>query len=119
MSAPSRAGGLSCHVLDTSQGRPATGVRIALERFEEPSGWSPVAVSTTDSDGRVRDLLGGQPLEPGEYRARFETGDYFERRGVQSFYPRVEVTFAVASADEHYHVPLLLSPHGYTTYRGS
>jgi len=95
---------LSTHVLDTAAGRPAVGVPVALSKVDGEL----LAEATTDDDGRVAPI--GGDLEPGDYRLRFETGG--------PFYPEVVVTFRI-TADEHHHVPLLLSPHGYTTYRGS
>jgi 5-hydroxyisourate hydrolase len=103
--------GITTHVLDTSRGRPATGVPVVLERAAD-SGWHPVGRGTTDADGRVRDLLTSAP-EDGRYRLTFDTGAY------SRFYPEVTVTFVVEGGEEHYHVPLLLSPFGYSTYRGS
>lgn len=103
--------GITTHVLDTSRGRPAAGVPVALERAVD-SGWQPIGRSTTDADGRARDLLSSAP-EAGSYRLTFDTGAY------SHFYPEVTVTFVVEGGEEHYHVPLLLSPFGYSTYRGS
>jgi 5-hydroxyisourate hydrolase len=104
---------ISTHVLDTSRGRPAAGVAVVLER-QEGDGWSPVGEATTDADGRVGELA---PAGAGEgvYRLTFDTGSYFEA----GFYPRVAVEFRVDDGAEHHHVPLLLSPFGYSTYRGS
>jgi len=99
---------LSTHVLDIAQGRPAPGLRVELL-----FGGGQVAAGVTDADGRVAPL--GGDLEAGSYALRFDTGGYL---GPDAFYPEVVVTFAVG-ADEHYHVPLLLSPYGYSTYRGS
>ncbi len=106
---------VSSHVLDTSRGRPAAGVAVRLERSGRDS-WEPIADSVTDSDGRVA-RLGDGPLTPGLFRLVFGTGQYYARRDVDSFYPEVVVSFLVD--DGHYHVPLLLSPFGYSTYRGS
>ena len=89
-----------------------------LHRRGSDGTWIDIARGTTDSDGRTGELVNG-PLVAGTYRLTFETGEYFERRSVATFYPRVEITFSVADPGEHYHVPLLLSPHGYSTYRGS
>jgi 5-hydroxyisourate hydrolase len=108
---------ITTHVLDTSRGRPAVGVPVALERAVD-SAWQPVGRGTTDADGRVRDLLASPP-EAGHYRLVFDTGAYFRAVGEAGFYPEVSVTFVVGHAEEHYHVPLLLSPFGYSTYRGS
>ena len=109
--------GITTHVLDTALGSPAAGVRVVLERAEG-SGWEPVGSGTTDADGRAKDLLSAAPQE-GRYRLRFDTGEYFRAAGATGFYPEVSVTFAVERGEEHYHVPLLLSPFGYSTYRGS
>ena len=109
--------GITTHVLDTSRGRPAAGVPVVLERALD-SGWSPAGRGTTDADGRASDLLSSGP-EEGRYRLTFDTGAYFRAVGEVGFYPEVVVTFVVERAEEHYHVPLLLSPFGYSTYRGS
>jgi 5-hydroxyisourate hydrolase len=111
--------GISTHVLDTARGVPAAGVAVTLER-RIGGGWNPAGAGETDADGRVRALLpeGARP-EPGEYRIRFDVGSYFARLGVAAFYPRIEIAFEVARPDEHHHVPLLLAPFGYSTYRGS
>jgi 5-hydroxyisourate hydrolase len=108
---------VTTHVLDTSLGRPAAGVPVRLEQLigGEPS---PVAQASTDDDGRVRDL-GPAGLPPGTYRVVFDTGTYFARSGQRSFYPEVAVSFLIDRADGHYHVPLVLSPFAYSTYRGS
>jgi 5-hydroxyisourate hydrolase len=103
--------GITTHVLDTSRGCPATGVPVVLERAVN-AGWESVGRGTTDADGRVRDLLTSTP-EDGRYRLTFDTGAH------SRFYPEVTVTFVVEGGAEHYHVPLLLSPFGYSTYRGS
>jgi 5-hydroxyisourate hydrolase len=108
---------ITTHVLDTSRGRPAAGVPVALDRAVD-SGWQPVSHGTTDDDGRASGLLSSAP-EPGRYRLTFDTGAYFRAVGDTGFYPEVSVTFVVGRGEEHYHVPLLLSPFGYSTYRGS
>jgi 5-hydroxyisourate hydrolase len=111
---------ITTHVLDTALGRPAVGVAIVLERVE--SGGSPVQIGAgiTDGDGRQRALLPpGEGAENGDYRLRFATHSYFARDGRETFYPEVVVEFRVAGPTAHYHVPLLLSPYGYATYRGS
>ena len=108
---------ITTHVLDTSRGCPAAGVPVTLERAVD-SGWQPVGRGTTDADGRVRGLLASVPVD-GRYRLTFDTGVYFRSVGEAGFYPEVSVTFVVGDRQEHYHVPLLLSPFGYSTYRGS
>ena len=105
--------GISTHVLDTGLGRPAAGVAVRLE-FRTIGEWVLMATTTTDEDGRVAELLAG-PLDIGEYRIGFDIAGY--RDG--AFFPEVLITFRVTTIDEHHHVPLLLSPFGYTTYRGS
>jgi 5-hydroxyisourate hydrolase len=104
---------LSTHVLDTSRGRPAAGIRVTLET----AAGAALGEGVTDDDGRITDL-GAGPLDAGDYRLRFATGAWFAGRDVEAFYPEVLVTFTVAG-DEHFHVPLLLNPFGYSTYRGS
>ena len=112
-------GAITTHVLDISRGRPAAGVTISLE-LQSDQGWQALGRGTTDADGRLRTLLPDDfKLAPGIYRLTFETGAYFAAQQVESFYPQVEITFVVRAAAEHYHVPLLLSPFGYSTYRGS
>jgi 5-hydroxyisourate hydrolase len=109
--------GITTHVLDTARGCPASGVPVALERAVD-SGWERVGSDTTDADGRARGLLSSPPADA-RYRLTFDTGSYFRTLGESGFYPEVVVTFVVEGGDEHYHVPLLLGPFGYTTYRGS
>lgn len=107
-------GTLSTHVLDTSAGRPAAGVGVVLEAVDGTA----VGEGTTDRDGRVGSI-GPERLAPGDYRLRFASGEYFAARGEEGFYPEVVVVFTIADESEHYHVPVLLSPFGYSTYRGS
>jgi 5-hydroxyisourate hydrolase len=107
---------ITTHVLDAALGMPAAGVAVRLEgRFGD--SWTEVGSGITDVDGRLREL-GADSLEDGSYRISFDTGEYFARSGRESFYPEVTVTFSVSTGD-HYHVPLLLSPYSYSTYRGS
>ena len=113
---------LSTHVLDATTGRPAAGVRVLLERWSADA-WAPVGSGLTGPDGRL-DGRGGGWLPAGEpargvYRITFSSGSYFADRGTASFYPEITVAFEVSSPGEHYHVPLLLSPFAYSTYRGS
>lgn len=109
--------GITTHVLDTSAGRPAAGVPVELHRLGD-GGWVPLGAGATGEDGRLGGLL-PEGLEAGTYRLRFDTGAYFRARGVEAFFPQVVVVFRVADPTEHHHVPLLLSPFGYATYRGS
>ena len=110
---------ISTHVLDTSLGRPASEIAVVLER-RDGRQWNVVGGGVTDGDGRVRSVLAEDTsASPGTYRLVFETGAYFVRRGVAAFYPEVAVIFEASDAQGHYHVPLLLSPYGYSTYRGS
>lgn len=110
---------LSTHVLDTSIGRPAAGVALTLER-RESSRWVELRRGSTDADGRCRELLPeGVRLQQASYRLTFDSGAYFAARGVACFYPFVSVVFEVREDARHHHVPLLLSPFGYSTYRGS
>lgn len=106
---------LSTHVLDTALGRPAQGVRVTLE-----SSGDLIGSGVTDADGRLRDLhKKDAPLGEGNYQLTFYVGEYFAKSGREYFFPEVVVNFRVAGGSEHYHVPLLLSPFGYSTYRGS
>ena len=110
---------ITTHVLDTAIGRPATGVDVTLSR-KGRDGWQDIAAGRTDADGRVADLLGAdRRLDAGIYRMHFATGAYLERRDATPFYPFVDVVFVLEQGGEHYHIPLLLSPFGYSTYRGS
>ena len=106
---------VTTHVLDTALGRPAAGVPVRLERPGDPA---PVASGATDADGRIQEL-GPDALPPGVYRLVFDTGAYFARDQRRAFYPEVSVTFVIEEGGAHYHVPLTLSPFGYSTYRGS
>ena len=108
---------VTTHVLDAVAGRPATGVAVVLEAASG-SGWAVVAQGLTDDDGRVGDL-GPADLVPGTYRVRFDTGAWFDARGTVAFYPEVVIPFTLADPMAHYHVPLLLSPFAFSTYRGS
>jgi 5-hydroxyisourate hydrolase len=110
---------ITTHVLDTSTGRPASGVAVELEVLAA-GGWEPVGAGLTDEQGRVSGLLpaGAEPMAA-TYRMRFDTGAYFDQRGVETFFPAVTVEFTLREPGEHHHVPLLVSPFGYSTYRGS
>ncbi len=108
---------ITTHILDTSAGRPASGVSVRLE-FDGGLGWGEIGAGTTDSDGRLRDLL-NKKIDAGNYRLTFAVGEYFSHNGIECFFPEVTITFSIKEAEEHYHVPLLVSPFGYSTYRGS
>lgn len=110
---------ITTHILDVSAGVPANGVAVTLERQTLEKGWEMIGEGVTDDDGRLRDLLSPDAvLKIGNYRLNFETGNYFFDRQIDSFYPQVTIAFTVFDSS-HYHVPLLLSPFGYSTYRGS
>jgi 5-hydroxyisourate hydrolase len=109
---------VTTHILDTSKGKPAEGITIVLYQ-QHIDGWKEIAIGTTNSDGRIPHFLNEEAvLEPAIYKIRFETQPYFEKQAVLTFYPFVEIIFQIRNG-EHYHVPLLLSPFGYSTYRGS
>ncbi|KAF5384909.1 hypothetical protein D9615_001290 [Tricholomella constricta] len=126
---------ITCHVLDSSTGKPAEGVLIRLQELEVsnnggPDIFHPLAKGNTNSDGRCLDLLppvgseeektGKTALKAGQiYKIVFKTKEYFDKTDRTSFYPWVEITFVIANPEEHYHIPLLISPYSYTTYRGS
>ena len=108
---------LSTHVLDAASGQPAAGMRVTLDR-RDGGGWEPLGEAVTDDDGRARDLTPGG-LGAGVHRLVFATGAYFAATGQTGFYPEVTVVFEVTDTGRHYHVPLLLSPFAFSTYRGS
>ncbi|KAJ6503363.1 hypothetical protein C8R47DRAFT_1105822 [Mycena vitilis] len=127
---------ITCHVLDSSTGKPAEGVQIRLQDFtpaDPTTGghdtFNPLATGVTNSDGRCLDLLPARDsseakkldvaLTPGTYKIVFKVKEYFERSGRKCFYPWVEITFEIENPEEHYHIPLLISPYSFTTYRGS
>ena len=110
---------ITTHVLDTAKGRPAAGVTVILE-MRVASEWSPIARGITDANGRLATLTDGRAMTPGTYRLTFDTGAYHRDQGITTpFFPEAKVTFNVRDVDDHYHLPLLLSPYGYSTYRGS
>ncbi len=111
---------ITTHVLDTTSGKPGAGILVSLERKTHSAGWQKLAEGMTNIDGRITDLL--SPTEaflPGHYRLIFDTAPYFLLQNQQAFFSQISILFVVKDPMEHYHVPLLLSPYGYTTYRGS
>jgi 5-hydroxyisourate hydrolase len=110
---------ISTHVLDTARGKPARDVPVRLERRESSGGWRELASALTDPDGRCSQLLSGDAIRAGYYRLIFDTAKYFTAEKVDGLYPVVEITFQVRAGESHFHIPLLLSANGYTTYRGS
>ncbi|KAL4070654.1 hypothetical protein J3A83DRAFT_4358790 [Scleroderma citrinum] len=126
-------GPITCHVLDVSIGRPAEGVEVNLQVYHKGNGgidvFSPLAQGTTDADGRCTTLLPPvgsaeanekeRGVQAGTYKMVFKPKSYFERNGSKCFYPWVEIVFEIENPNEHYHIPLLISPYSFTTYRGS
>jgi 5-hydroxyisourate hydrolase len=111
---------ITTHVLDTARGQPAVGLHVTLEAQSGDGHWAAVGKGTTDADGRARQLLpAGAALRPGLYRLTFDTQTYFVAQELEAFYPHVTIVFEIRDPTQHYHVPLLLSPFGYSTYRGS
>lgn len=111
---------VTTHILDAALGLPARNVPVRLEAATDGArtSWKPVAEGRTDDDGRIPGF-GPDRLDTGYYRVVFDTGSYFAATGQKGFYPEVTIVFDLADADAHYHVPLLLSPFAYSTYRGS
>lgn len=109
---------VSTHVLDTHRGRPAANVPVRLER-KDGSAYTLLKEAATDADVRVKELVPEGELLPGVYRITFDTDAYFTAQSVEGFYPEASIVFTIRDASAHYHVPLLLSAHGYATYRGS
>lgn len=110
---------ITTHVLDVSRGKPAAGISVQLEIRGTEGAWQVLGEGETNSDGRVLNLLPPDSLRTGSYRLTFLVADYFGAQNVAAFYPQVTIEFSVTAPQEHYHVPLLLSPFGYSTYRGS
>jgi 5-hydroxyisourate hydrolase len=112
---------ITTHVLDISRGKAAASVKVALEQRISDTEWKLIKRSATNSDGRVEDLLPiGAQVDAGVYRLGFETAEYFRAQGATpTFYPSVSILFEIKNPKEHHHVPLLLSPFGYSTYRGT
>lgn len=110
---------ITTHILDTTKGKPAEGVSITLYQEQVGKEWQEIAKGITNADGRIPDLLPKEVLlQGGSYKMRFETKEYFDRDSIATFYPYVEIIFAIQNND-HYHIPLLLNPFSYSTYRGS
>lgn len=111
---------ITTHVLDTAQGRPASGIAVQLAQRIASGAWQELATGQTNDDGRIMHLLSPDfQLAAGVYQLTFDTENYFQSRGLKSFYPCVSIIFEITQPEEHHHVPLLLSPFGYSTYRGS
>jgi 5-hydroxyisourate hydrolase len=111
---------ISTHILDIVHGKPASGVAVRLEMQAASGSWQAIASGSTDQDGRCSQLVPAeQALTSGVYRLVFDTGPYYSAREVSTLYPAIEVTFQVRDGESHFHIPLLLSPNSYTTYRGS
>lgn len=111
--------GISTHILDTTRGRPATDVAVTLESRDAEGNWRLAGGGRTDADGRIKSLLGDAPLVAGTYRISFAVEPYLSLHHDGGFYPEVTITFRVVNPAEHFHVPLLLNPFGFSTYRGS
>lgn len=112
--------GITTHILDVSIGKPAAGVMVRLDRQTNDGKWQNIGSARTDQDGRARELLSyGGLVAVGVHRLTFDVESYFRDRQVECFYPEVTIAFSIEDASQHYHVPLLLSPFGYSTYRGS
>jgi len=109
---------ITTHVLDTARGRPAADLKVELHK-KSSEDWKSIGIGVTDATGRCNALLGETPLGVGTYRLTFHAGPYFHALHVESFYSDIPVIFEVRDARTHYHVPLLISPFGYSTYRGS
>jgi 5-hydroxyisourate hydrolase len=111
---------ITTHILDITAGQPAAGIPVTLERKNHSSGWETIAEGMTDFDGRANDLMAPNEIfQPGHYRLSFDTAAYFAMKETDCFFPYITVSFVIRDAMKHYHVPLLLSPFGYSTYRGS
>ena len=110
--------GLSTHILDTALGRPAAGVGLVLSQMQD-GAWREIGRGETDSDGRSKTLLGDAALEAATYKFRFATAEYYAAQKLTGLYPFVEIVFEVKDPKQHFHIPLLLTANGYTTYRGS
>ena len=109
---------ITTHVLDTSRGRPAVGFQVGLQ-LKSGDTWKTLGTGLTDANGRCAGLLGESPLEKATYRLLFNAGAYYKEHHLDTFYSEISIVFEVSHPETHYHVPLLISPFGYSTYRGS
>ncbi len=110
---------ITTYILDTTSGQPGAGIPAVLEQKSHSTGWQPIAQGVTDADGRINDLLSPQtPFVAGHYRFVFDVGPYYLSQSIECFFPQIVVSFVVKNPMDHYHVPLLLSPFGYSTFRG-
>ena len=109
---------LSSHVLDITTGKPAAGIKVKLEKLKDDKSWESIEEKITDDNGRIGDFLPSVKENKGIYKIIFYTGEYFKQQNVNTFYPYIEVVFNL-SDQKHYHVPITLSPYGYSTYKGS
>jgi 5-hydroxyisourate hydrolase len=109
---------ITTHVLDTSRGRPAVGFQVGLQ-IKSGDTWKTLGAGLTDANGRCTGLLGDISLDKGTYRLHFNAGAYYRELDVETFYSEIAIVFEVTHPETHYHVPLLISPFGYSTYRGS
>jgi len=111
---------ITTHVLDTAQGQPAANIHVVLEVRQTQDSWETVGDGRTDTDGRINNFfIETESMSPGTYRLTFNVSPYFQSQGVDSFYSVIPIVFTLDDPNTHYHVPLLLSPYGYSTYRGS
>jgi 5-hydroxyisourate hydrolase len=110
---------ITTHVLDISRGKPAAGVAVALDAIDAGGNARRIASGATDDDGRARALTDPDGVGAGTYRLTFDVGAHYEKSGTETFYPHAQITFVVKEPSAHFHVPLLLSPFGFSTYRGS
>lgn len=109
---------ITTHVLDTAAGKPAAGINVTLER-QDKKAWKLIGKGKTDADGRLKTLMQEGKLPAGNYRLTFAVESYFKKQKVPSFYQQIPIQFQIKGPSQHYHVPLLLNPFGYSTYRGS
>ncbi|XP_066954478.1 5-hydroxyisourate hydrolase [Macrobrachium rosenbergii] len=109
---------ITCHVLDTATGKPASSMKLSLHK-QTDAGWEELVSKVTNGDGRAGQFLSQEAFTKGIYKMHFDTADYFKQQNTKGFYPYVEIVFEIEQPAEHYHIPLLLSPYGYSTYRGS